>query len=187
SYEPKVYASSSNTIAQSAVFPNAAATDELELNEVLCFAENSFSEKSTTFNDSASTGNCYYNSRLMSTMNDFYNNNLTDLPIVEKTLKTVWSGASDKTNGSNLTGTYKIFPLAGANANESFYIFNYLTSGSDAMKQSNGWWLRSGAASVADDAYYVSENGGIISSYYGSTVTYSTVGVRPAFVLNLFG
>ncbi|MBR2221138.1 MAG: hypothetical protein IJ975_03285 [Clostridia bacterium] len=120
-------------------------------------------------------------------MNTFYNSNLTDLHIVEKTLKTVWYKAADTTNGSNLTGTYKIFPLAGANANESFYVLNYLTSGSDAMKQSTfAWWLRSGSVSYSNYASYVDDANGSVGydSYYRNSVSMSN-GVRPAFVLKI--
>ena len=182
SYHPKIYVTSTNitTITQKDVFPNAKPTGELEINEVLCFAQNSFSTESK-FYDSQGAGNCYYNSRLMTTMNAFYDSNLTDLPIVEKTLQTVWYGASDTTNGSYLPGTYKIFPLAGANANESFYVFNYLTSGSDPIKQSAAWWLRSGTSSSSYYPYYISANGIL---YKNDVVNY-TNGVRPAFVLKI--
>ncbi|MFQ6749665.1 MAG: DUF6273 domain-containing protein [Clostridia bacterium] len=169
------YNQSSNTISQKDVFPNAKSTSELETNEVLCFAQNMLT---TAMFDS--NGNCYYNSSLMGTMNTFYDKNLTDLPIEEKTLKTVWRGAADTTNGSNLPGTYKIFPLAGANANESFYVLNYLTNNSNDMQQSSYWWLRSGVASTWNNAYRVADYGargtGGISNYWG---------VRPAFVLKI--
>ena len=179
-----IYNLSSQTISQNAVFPNAAATDELEFDEVLCFAQNRLSTTSK-FNDSTSAGNCYYNSRLMTTINTFYDTNLIDLDskIVPKTLKTVWAGAPDTTNGSNLEGTYKLFPLAGASANESFYVLNYLTSGSAAMQQSGiYWWLRSGYAAYPQNAYYVYTTGVLNKRY--DAVTYST-GVRPAFVLQI--
>ena len=177
------FGDSSTAKIKSALFPNAVSSSELETNEILCFAQNSFNTTSK-FNDSTSAGNCYYNSRLMSTMNDFYNNNLTDLPIAEKTLKTVWRGASDTTNGSDLPETYKIFPLAGKNANESFYVLNYLSSGSDAMKQSS-WWLRSGNASDSLHAYYVNSNGSVSYGLYNNDRVNASYGVRPAFVLKL--
>ncbi|MBO5309741.1 MAG: hypothetical protein J6A98_00865, partial [Clostridia bacterium] len=183
------YNQTSNTISQKDVFPNAAATDELEFDEVLCFAQNMFADKSI-FSSSWENGNCYYKSRLMEVMNTFYNSNLTGLPIVEKTLKTVWNGAADTTNGSNLEGTYKIFPLAGANQNESFFVENYLTLGSEAIKQSSRWWLRSGNALYSSNGYYVGDSGwdaGLITTGNGSTsnVYNCSYGVRPAFVMQL--
>ncbi|MBR2433258.1 MAG: hypothetical protein IKB21_01465, partial [Clostridia bacterium] len=174
------YNQSSNTISQKDVFPNAKPTDELEFNEVLCFAQNSFSTQSQ-FYDYTGYGNCYYNSRLMTTLNNFYYNNLADLPIVEKTLKTVWIDASNKEHDSELEGTYKIFPLAGANKNESFYVLNYLTSGADAMQQSAAWWLRSGYLYDNRIVYTVRVNDGILDVDLVS----NSRGVRPAFVLEI--
>ena len=115
----------------------------------------------------------------MLTMNDFYDKNLTDLDIVEKTLKTVYLYTSD--DGVNLPGTYKIFPLAAASANESFYVLNYLTNGSDAMKQSTYWHLRSGYTSVAGYGYTVNPQG----SVGGGSSIQGSYGVRPAFVLKI--
>ncbi|MBO5310057.1 MAG: hypothetical protein J6A98_02510 [Clostridia bacterium] len=175
------YGDSSTAKLKAALFPNAKATGELETNEVLCFAQNIFSTTSK-FNDS-SNYNCYYNSRLMTTINTFYDEKLKaelDNKIVSKTLKTVWSGASDKTNGSNLTGTYKIFPLAGANENESFYVFNYLMEGDDALPQSTDWWLRSGYPTESNYVSCIYAAG----HYDVHRVTLS-YGVRPAFVLKI--
>ncbi|MFQ6749328.1 MAG: DUF6273 domain-containing protein [Clostridia bacterium] len=166
-------------VTMSDIFPKAILSDELDAGEVLCLAQNMFTDMSK-FN---SSDNCYYNSTLMTTMNTFYNNNLTDLPIAEKTLKTVWTGASDTTNGSNLPETYKIFPLAGANTNESFYVLNYLTSGSDAMLQSYRWWLRSGIVSKSNGAYYVNTDGTVTYNY--TWAVSNSYGVRPAFVLKI--
>ncbi|MBR3790367.1 MAG: hypothetical protein IKK20_01010, partial [Clostridia bacterium] len=82
---------------------------------------------------------------------------------------------------SELEGTYKIFPLAGANKNESFYVLNYLTSGADAMQQSAAWWLRSGYLYDNRIVYTVRVNDGILDVDLVS----NSRGVRPAFVLEI--
>ncbi|MBR2052595.1 MAG: hypothetical protein IJ959_00385, partial [Clostridia bacterium] len=181
-YDGKVYASHSNSISQTAVFPNAQSTSELEHNEVLCFAQTYLPDRSVF----RTSGNCYYGSTLQSSLETYYNANLMDLDsrIMPKTLRTIWYGVVDKTNGDDLPGTYKIFPLAGGNANESFYLLNYLDASSSNLNAGKYWWLRSGhtGSSQRDFVAYISHTNTGIYYYPGSM---SDPYPRPAFVLKI--
>ncbi|MFQ6750009.1 MAG: hypothetical protein ACLRFR_04180, partial [Clostridia bacterium] len=158
------------------IFANAAPSNELESYEVLCFAQNSIG--ASNFQD-AVTGNRYYGSRLMSTINTFYLENLTALPIVPQSLTTTYSQGVDSTNITDENPAY-LFPLAGVSG-DSFYIPNYLTLESDVMKSIGNTWLRSGwTAGGYRFACRVYGNGKITSAGVATSN-----GVRPAFVLKI--
>ena len=161
---------------KSALFPNAKSSSELEGNEVLCLAQGSIGY--SKLYGSADT-NQYYGSILRSTIIDFYNKNLTSLPIVPQPLITQHYGGTDSTN----IKSDHLFPLAGASNSESFYYGKYLTSGKDGNMDINlDWWLRSGWTDTIRP-YVVNYNGGVGYSYNFSVV--NSLAVRPAFVLKI--
>lgn len=165
----EIYNLVSQTITQKSVFTNAAATDELETNEVLCLLSGKY--KTTT--QFGNRGVYYSSSGVSSNLRTFINGTIyplvEDLPIVPQPLTTA---------GSTST-TEHLFPLGSKNASgDSFPVENYLNS---ETKQNIGayWWSRS--YSSASRAYIVSTSGGVIADGNPS----SSYGVRPAFVLKI--
>ncbi|MFQ6749907.1 MAG: hypothetical protein ACLRFR_03635 [Clostridia bacterium] len=145
---------------------------------VLCLAAENVGE--TTFNPERGMGSNYQGSNLQSYINTYYDEHqdLKRLPIVAQTLTTRYCYGT-----TTITDAY-LFPLAGWNAQESFYYGTYLQS---QPKCSNAtfWWLRSGSegSSKADGAWALNAEG-VIHYYNWVSLEF---GVRPAFVLNVFG
>ena len=162
------------------VFKDIVATDELEFGEVLCFAQG-IVQSGVQYNTSTGKGNNYSGSNLQSVINKWYDDNLKSLMdscIVSKTLNATYSGGTSSVSA-------KLFPLAGTDSNESFYVLDYLISGSDEMQAPNiYWWLRSGDPTHSSYAYRVNDFG-IIARNHGQVYVTNTIGVRPAFVLKI--
>lgn len=178
-----IYNTYSGSISQKAVFPNAVASSELEINEVLCFCQTYLPNTTTLFN-SSNAGAGYNGSLLQSCIESFYQSSaeMLSLPIVPQTLIT--AGYNSAT--STMSDAY-LFPLAAQSSAESFYALTYLTAGQNTnMDIDVNWWLRSGSpsnrgyASAVNGAGNIVTNSGANYSYY--THTYY---VRPAFVLQL--
>ena len=164
-----------NSITQKDVFPNAAATSELEVNEVLCLLANNYSY--TRFG----SNNIYCSETLSSDLRTYINETIyplvKDLPIVPQPL----------TTAGNWSTTEYLFPLASSAraSTESFAVENYL----DQTKRNiaSGWWLRSAFnASSTINSYYVESDGQVRNSsrYIDNAINHS-YGVRPAFVLKI--
>ena len=169
--------SSVNAILKSALFPNAVCNEvtsaELEANEVLCFCQDTIG--SSYFN--ATGSNRYYGSTLKTTIDTFYENNMTDLPIVGKALTTTCYGETDSTSITASNPAY-MFPLAGVSSTETFY-YDHYSLGSN-IRINTDWWLRSGHPQSAVAKYYSNAYGFQFANY----LNHST-GVRPAFVLEI--
>ncbi|MFQ6749226.1 MAG: hypothetical protein ACLRFR_00090, partial [Clostridia bacterium] len=165
-----VYNLNANSITQKSVFPNAAATDELEVNEVLCLCSGNITTQQ--FHGSS---NVYYSADgVSSSLRTYINDNIyplvKDLPIVPQPLTTAGSAST----------TEYLFPLGSTKyvSTESFAVENYLDSDT---KRAIGdvWWVRSSSSRSG----YVCRIGAD-GTVDGNPVTY-TRGVRPAFVLQI--
>ena len=176
---------------KSVLFPRAKGVSELEGNEVLCFAQTRIDGGKTSmdgvfFDDNSSN---YSGSNLQTYLTNWYNNNLTGLPIVSKNLITKYyaSGVQTVTITSQ-----KLFPLACGDSSETFYAPTYMTadgknpdliySNSDGTVST--WWLRSGILKSYNNQACCSSGGWYYTSTGSGSVT-NRYGVRPAFVLKI--
>ena len=153
---------------------------EIPFGCVLCLCAGNIT--TTTFNASTSSGNNYSGSNLQSYMNNtVYGSTSTlstalkGLKIVPQKLTTLYYNSAKST----INNAY-VFPLAGINNTESFYVGSYLDTNAKCDIDAY-WWLRSGSALDSTRAYDVDTIGSV-----GNTYAYNSLGVRPAFVLQLY-
>ena len=156
---------------------------------VLCLAEKHVNSDGVQFNTSTSVGNNYKGSNLEKYINETIYGGTSELslalqalPIAPQKLTTLYYGSATST-----IENAHLFPLAGANGTESFYLDNYLTPNTDQMFCGREWWLRSGNVGRFGDAYILgTDNYKYAYADNGYTlVTKGSNGVRPVFVLEV--
>ncbi|MBR3790664.1 MAG: hypothetical protein IKK20_02550, partial [Clostridia bacterium] len=184
------YGDLSTAKLKSALFPNAKPSDELEGNEVLCFAQGLVTNSSGSNKATFGGNNKYSTSNLRTVMNTYHTDYLQSLPIEPQPLTTIYLSAKD----TDATNEY-LFPLASrrqatidsATVIENFVYSTYLTTGYGGnMDVGAYWWLRSGNASRSDRAVIVRDTGdGIQDGYYTNCAVGRSNGLRPAFVLKI--
>ncbi|MBO5309911.1 MAG: hypothetical protein J6A98_01750, partial [Clostridia bacterium] len=157
---------------------------EIPIGCVLCLCAGNLSTR-IKFNPSTSSGNNYSGSTLQSYMNNtVYGSNselsigLQGLSIVPQKLTTLYTASEP-----SIIENVHVFPLAGRDNTESFYVGSYLDS--NAKRDIDAaWWLRSGLAANAGQAYYVDDFGNVgCASNFNVT---ANIFPRPAFVLQLY-
>ena len=173
-------------------FTNAVvpSNGEIPIGCVLCLAASKIGSATDAikFNEIWTLGNNYKGSNLEKFINEtiyggtsILSMELQGLPIVPQKLTTLYYNYAT----SIIENAY-VFPLAGYNNTESFYINTYLDTKTKRTIIDN-WWLRTGFVSYAAYAYSIDASGDIFYDRQGYGYSVDTLlNLRPAFVLRLY-
>ena len=167
-------------------FTNAVvpSNGEIPYGCVLCIAEKFAGGDASGwsyFNNTSPYYSYFPSSDLDTAMTNVYNSIKSSLKILPTLLTTYGYNGSSYTT---YTHSEYLFPLATneENSSQNFCVETYLNS---TTKREIGWpwWLRSGISFYSTNASFVTTDGKVALGTYTSN---NSVGVRPAFVLQLY-